>query len=273
MITCVEAELRKIKDTILCTPGNLDLHVNDTVIIETANGLEVGVIKKGERVPRRDEKIEGKVIRLLTETDKKRLLENEEKAKEAHELILKKIKEFKLPMKLIHVEYTFDRSKIFIYYTSETRVDFRELIKELNYLLHVKIQMVQISVREALQIFGGMGICGREICCCIFLKDFKTCTIEMAKEQNIPLNVAKITGPCGRLICCLHYEYEMYKELRKEFPSIGEVVEVPAAETPDNTTGTKKYKGKVIAISLLKEEITIQLENNEIKKVPLSEIK
>jgi len=270
MFTCIEAEIRKIRDKILCNPGNLDLHINDTVIIETANGLEVGIIKKEERVPRKDEKIEGKVVRLLTEGDKKRLLENEAKAKEAHEIILKKIKEFKLPMKLIHVEYTFDRSKIFIYYTSETRVDFRELIKELNYILRVKIQMVQISVREALQVFGGLGICGREICCCVFLKDFKTCTIEMAKEQNIPLNVAKITGPCGRLICCLHYEYETYKELRKTLPSVGDVIELP--ETND-THGTKKYKGKVVAVSLLKGEVTVQLENNEIKKIALGNIK
>jgi cell fate regulator YaaT (PSP1 superfamily) len=190
-----------------------------------------------------------KIMRLANDNDLKQIAENRTKAKEASSACLKKIEEHKLDMKLVHAEYSFDRSKIIFYFTASGRVDFRNLVKDLAKIFKARIELRQIGVRDEAKFFGGFGPCGRELCCAKFLKDFEPVTIKMAKEEGLPLNPPKISGLCGRLMCCLSYEYETYKILSKGLPREGERIH------------TAQGKGKVLSVNVFKRTANVELED------------
>ncbi len=198
-------------------PGNLKITKQDSVIVETAMGQELGeVMIPNREIP--EEKIVSplkKVIRIANEKDKKHHEENKRKEKEAFTVCNKKIKEHQLEMNLTDVAYNFDNSKIVFYFTADGRIDFRELVKDLAAIYKTRIELRQIGVRDEVRRIGGNGMCGRELCCCSFLNNFDTVSIKMAKEQNMSLNPSKISGNCGRLMCCLKYEQEVYDEKLK----------------------------------------------------------
>ena len=232
--------------------GNLEVKEGNYVIVEHDRGLDYGLIVSPTESAKLDtsskEPIK-KIIRLAGESDLKQIVENRLKAKEAFNTCLKKIEEHKLQMKLVQVEYSFDRSKIIFYFTAEGRIDFRNLVKDLAKIFKARIEMRQIGVRDEARIFGGFGPCGRELCCVKFIKDFEPITIKMAKEEGLPLNLPKISGLCGRLMCCLSYEYETYKLLSKGLPREGERIH------------TQQGKGKVTSVNVFKRTATVELED------------
>ncbi|MCK4532971.1 stage 0 sporulation protein [bacterium] len=260
MPVVVGVEIRKNKEVFYFNPRDLDLAVEDKVLVETENGLEWGEVVELEKVlEKKKEKIKN-VIRKMNEYDFSKLRENKRKEKEALRSCSQKVEDRELKMKLTSVEYTFDRNKLFVYYTAEGRIDFRELIKDLGYLLKSRIQMVQIGVRDEAKMLGGFGSCGRMLCCKSFLHDFKPVGIEMAKEQNLSLNPNKISGVCGRLMCCLAYEYKNYKEMKKKLPKKGLKVK------------TSQGEGIVKDVNIFTEEVTIDYGKGVLKKVPAGEI-
>ena len=234
-------------------PGNLKINLGENVIVETAMGEEYGEIAiAGREYP--EEKIVNplkKVIRIATEADKKRYEDNKKKEEKAQGICIEKIKKHKLDMNLIDVEYKFDNSKIVFYFTADGRIDFRELVKDLASVLKNRIELRQIGVRDEIKRVGGNGMCGRELCCCSFLGNFETVSIKMAKEQNISLNPSKIAGNCGRLMCCLKYEQEVYEEKLARLPKMGAIVE------------TEEGIGEVCGVETLKEKIKVKLVEND----------
>lgn len=190
-----------------------------------------------------------RILRLVTPQDEKQIEENRRRAKDAFGTCSKQIDAHKLEMKLVQAEYSFDRTKIIFYFTANGRVDFRELVKSLAKIFKARIELRQIGVRDEARLFGGFGCCGRELCCTRFLKDFEPVTIKMAKEEGLPLNPPKISGVCGRLMCCLAYEYEIYRDLSKGLPREGERVHTPQG------------KGKVLSVNVFKRTATIELED------------
>ena len=207
MPLAVGVQIRRTKDILNCDAGSVDVSVNDMVLIDTENGLEAGVVMFPEQMVNTKEPLK-KIVRVCHDYDIRQIGRNKESAKKILPVILEKIYLCKLKMSLSMIEYTFERAKLFIYYTSEERVDFRELLKELGTVLKTRIQMVQIGVRDEVKILGSLGHCGQICCCQRFLKDFTSVTSDMAKEQNLTVNPAKISGVCGRLMCCLEYEHE-----------------------------------------------------------------
>ena len=207
-------------------PGHLKLKLRDKVIVDTANGEELAEISIANKLVEDDKVVEPlrKIIRYAIKKDFARLRENKEKEKEAFNICLEKIAKHKLPMKLINVEYKFDRSKLLFYFTADGRIDFRELVKDLAAIFKTRIELRQIGVRDEVKRIGGNGVCGRELCCCTFLNNFEAVSIKMAKEQNMSLNPSKISGVWGRLMCCLKYEQNVYEELLKITPKVGALV-------------------------------------------------
>ncbi|MDR0800420.1 MAG: stage 0 sporulation protein [Endomicrobium sp.] len=253
MPTVIRVMLRETRDRIYADTEHLDLKLNDRIILETEHGTEFGMVcEKEKNIPKGSFSV-GKVLRKVTEEDEKKLIENKRKNLKAHSIASQKASEYKLNMKLIRAQYIFDRTKLFIYYTSETRIDFRRLIKDLGHVLKTRIQMVQIGVRDESKIVGGIGICGRVLCCRSFLKDFNSVTIDMAKEQNLSLNTTKLSGICGRLMCCISYENDTYMAVKKELPEIG------------TTVFTTEGKAKVTAIDCIKEEVTVDFGDKSFK--------
>ncbi|HHW11831.1 MAG TPA: stage 0 sporulation family protein [Firmicutes bacterium] len=243
-------------------PNNLDLKPDQEVIVETARGLEYGTVKIGPKVVPATEITPPlkKVIRVATEKDKAQYLENKNKEADAFRICLEKIKQHGLEMKLIDVEYTFDRNKVIFYFTADGRVDFRELVKDLASVFRTRIELRQIGVRDEAKMIGGLGPCGRSLCCATFLGEFDPVSIKMAKEQNLSLNPTKISGICGRLMCCLKFESDAYRESSQLLPAVGSRVE---------------YQGKeatVVQINMLKETLVIQLPDGEPFEVPLGEV-
>ncbi len=232
-------------------PAGLHINRNDFVIVETARGIELGKVVVAEKEidaehitkPLKD------VIRIATPEDLKLSEQNREKEKEAFNICLEKIKNHGLEMKLIEVEYTFDRSKILFYFSADGRVDFRELVKDLATVFHTRIELRQIGIRDESKTLGAIGICGRELCCARFLNEFESVSIKMAKEQGLSLNPTKISGTCGRLMCCLKYEQQNYEELLKITPRQGALV-----QTPDG-------KGIVEYVEILKGRVKVRVEN------------
>ncbi len=191
---------------------------------------------------------------MATKEDLNQIEENRKKAKEAFSVCLEKIQAHKLNMKLVNCEYSFDRSKILFYFTAESRVDFRELVKDLAKIFKARIEMRQIGVRDEAKLFGGFGPCGRELCCSKFLKDFEPVTIKMAKEQGLPLNPPKISGLCGRLMCCLSYEHECYRKLSHDLPKEGDKIVTPQG------------KGRVVSVNVLRRAVLVEIsEGNQIE--------
>ena len=233
-------------------PDGEELNKGDHVIVETSRGVECGEVAMANRlIP--DEEIVNplkKMIRKATPEDIVRVEENKEKEKKAFEICLQKISEHKLKMKLINVEYTFDNNKILFYFTADGRVDFRELVKDLAYVFRTRIELRQIGVRDEAKMLGGLGICGRPFCCKTFLGDFQPVSIKMAKEQGMSLNPVRISGTCGRLMCCLKYEQEAYTDLLKRTPKIGAFV-----NTPDG-------KGNVVDVNLITGKLSVSLNKS-----------
>ena len=233
-------------------PNGADLQKGNHVIVETVRGVECGeVVMSNKTIADKDlpEPLK-RIIRVATDEDMKIVKENEEKEKKAFEICNEKIKLHSLEMKLVNVEYTFDRNKIMFYFTADGRVDFRELVKDLAYIFRTRIELRQIGVRDEAKKTGGMGICGRPFCCNTFLGEFQPVSIKMAKEQGMILNPTKISGTCGRLMCCLKYEQDVYSDLLKITPKIGAIV-----NTPDG-------KGNVIDVNLITGMLTVTLHKS-----------
>lgn len=247
--------------------GNIDVNVKDKVIVETAMGQEIGeVIINNKNLANNKIKTSLKpIVRVATGKDLKHLQENKEKEKEAFKICEEKIKSHNLNMSLVDVAYTFDNAKLLFYFTADSRIDFRELVKDLASIFKTRIELRQIGVRDQVRRIGGNGVCGRELCCCTFLNNFDTVSIKMAKEQNIALNPAKISGNCGRLMCCLKYEQEVYEDKLRRLPKIG------------STVKTSDGEGIVDSVETLKEIVRVKFkdedDNNFYKKYPASEIK
>ena len=248
-------------------PGKYKIHAGDKVIVETARGVEFGSVVSGIREVE-DEKIQQPlkpVIRIATADDIRREEKNREKEKEAFEICLEKIRKHGLEMKLIDAEYTFDNNKVLFYFTADGRIDFRELVKDLASVFRTRIELRQIGVRDETKIRGGIGICGRELCCHTYLSEFAPVSIKMAKEQNLSLNPTKISGVCGRLMCCLKNEQETYEYLNRKLPGVGDSV-----STPEN------LKGEVTAVNVLRQMVKVLVDVNdekEIREYPASELK
>ncbi len=260
MPTVVGVAFKKAGKVYYFDPAGLDLRVTDKVIVKTSRGTEFGeVVVPPGYVPQ--EELSSplkKVVRKATKEDEEQLSRNREKEKEALEICGKKIEEHGLPMKLIDAEYVFDGSKLIFFFTAEGRVDFRELVKDLAAVFRTRIELKQIGVRDEAKMIGGLGPCGRRLCCTVFLGDFEPVSIRMAKEQDLPLNPLKISGICGRLMCCLKYEYEVYREFKKRAPKRGTEIETPYGA------------GKLVDYSVPRELLIVELESGQRMEVPLS---
>ncbi len=234
-------------------PAGLKLNLQDMVIADTANGEEFAKIAMANKLMPDEKIVEPlrKVLRLANKKDIKQNEENKAKEREAFNIAIEKIKKHKLPMKLIDVEYKFDRTKILFYFTADGRIDFRELVKDLAAIFKTRIELRQIGVRDEVRRMGGNGICGRELCCCSFLNNFDAVSIKMAKEQNMSLNPSKISGLCGRLMCCLKYEQEAYEDKLQRLPKVGSIVE------------TLDGEGMVDNVEILKENIRVKFEDDD----------
>lgn len=231
-------------------PDSMKFKKGDKAIVETARGVECGEVAMENREVPEEEIVKPlkRIIRAATEADLKIVAENREKEKKAFDICEQKIRAHKLEMKLVDVEYTFDSSKILFYFTADGRVDFRELVKDLAGVFRTRIELRQIGVRDESKMIGGFGICGRPFCCSSFLGDFQPVSIKMAKEQGLSLNPTKISGTCGRLMCCLKYEQEAYEHLLRHTPKIGAIVE------------TREGRGTVLDNNLLTGMLTIRLD-------------
>jgi cell fate regulator YaaT (PSP1 superfamily) len=242
--------------------GHFVLKCGDQVIVKTEQGLGLGQVIRG---PVKLEQVEEgkeykKIFRLANDTDLDQFRKVQEREKEAFQFCLERIKERKLPMKLVRVEGFFDGSKIIFYFTADGRIDFRELVKDLVHRFHTRIEMRQIGVRNEAKLLGGLGPCGRELCCSSFLPDFAAVSVKMAKEQNLPLNPTKISGICGRLMCCLTYEYETYQELKKDYPKIGKTVASPLGPV------------KVLRQNIMDGTIVVETEDKEEKIIKVADL-
>ena len=253
MKNIVGVRFKKLGKIYFFNPKNLYIKKGDKVIVETAQGEEYGEVVIANRKVEDEKIIEPlkKVIRIANGRDHKHFEECRKKEKEAFKICQKKIKEHKLEMTLTDVEYKFDDSKILFYFTADGRIDFRELVKDLAAIYKMRIELRQIGVRDEVKRIGGNGVCGRELCCCSFLRDFEAVSIKMAKEQNLSLNPAKISGNCGRLMCCLKYESNVYEEKLKKLPNIGAIVK------------TEDGEGEVENIETLKETLRVKIKDGD----------
>lgn len=266
MINVVGVRFKKAGKIYYFDPDNLEIKQGDFVIVETARGVEFGEAVIGIKEVTEEDIVSPlkKVLRIADDEDKARDGENKEKEKEAFNICLEKIGEHGLPMKLIDVEYTFDNSKIIFYFVADGRIDFRELVKDLAAIFRTRIELRQIGVRDESKMIGGLGPCGRSLCCSTFLGDFEPVSIKMAKEQNLSLNPTKISGVCGRLMCCLNYEQNTYEEIRKQTPALGSIV-----KTED---GVGEVVQNNILLESVKVKITGQSDDVELKSYSIHEI-
>jgi len=248
-------------------PNGIELKREDQVIVETVRGVEIGTVLLVDKEIADDE-VPGpikKIIRKATEEDSKKAVKNLEKEKEAMKICEEKIAKRELDMKLVGAEYTFDNNKLIFYFTADGRIDFRELVKDLAAVFHTRIELRQIGVRDETKLMGGIGICGRELCCKSWLGDFVPVSIKMAKEQNLSLNPTKISGLCGRLMCCLKNEQETYEYLNSRLPGINDQVTTPEG-----------IKGIVQSVNVLRQTVRVLFEDGDLKEVkdyPTSELK
>ena len=253
MKNIIGVRFKKLGKIYFFNPKNLKVRKGDKVIVETSQGEEYGEVMIPNRHVEDDKILQPlkKVIRIANYKDHKQFEECRKKEKEAFKVCEKKIKEHKLDMHLTDVEYKFDNSKVLFYFTADGRIDFRELVRELAAIYKTRIELRQIGVRDQVKKIGGNGVCGRELCCCTFLNNFETVSIKMAKEQNISLNPSKISGNCGRLMCCLKYESEVYEEKLKKLPNIGAIVKTADGE------------GEVDNVEILKEQVRVRIKDGE----------
>ena len=256
MIKVIGVRFRQAGKIYFFSPGKLQLKRGDQVIVETARGVEFGSVVDGPKEIAESEVTQPlkPVLRIATEEDKRNEQKNREKEKEAFRVCKEKIRKHELDMKLINAEYTFDGNKILFYFTADGRIDFRELVKDLAAVFRTRIELRQIGVRDETKLCGGIGVCGRCLCCHTYLADFAPVSIKMAKEQNLSLNPTKISGVCGRLMCCLTNEEETYEELNSRLPTVGETV-----------TTIEGLKGEVQSVSVLRQQVKVivTLDNDE----------
>lgn len=229
MILVVGIRFKKAGKIYYFDPDNIDIIKGQNVVVETSRGIEFGEVVVGPKEIAEEDIVAPlkKVLRIATAEDELQNQQNLEKEKEAFATCLEKIGQHQLDMKLIDVEYTFDNNKVIFYFTADGRVDFRELVKDLAAIFKTRIELRQIGVRDEAKMIGGIGPCGKSLCCATWLGDFEPVSIKMAKEQNLSLNPTKISGICGRLMCCLKYEHEMYQRLREGLPEVGEKIITP----------------------------------------------
>ncbi len=269
MTKVIGVRFRQAGKIYFFAPGRFDnIEAGQHVIVETARGVEYGSVVLGIREIDDSKVVQPlkAVIRVATPEDDDRELKNRQKEKEAFDICLEKIKKHNLDMKLIQVEYTFDNNKVLFYFTADGRIDFRELVKDLAAVFKTRIELRQIGVRDEAKLRGGIGVCGRPLCCATFLPDFNPVSIKMAKEQNLSLNPTKISGVCGRLMCCLKNEQETYEELNSHLPAVGDYVTTP-----------EKLKGEVYSLNVLRQlvKVVVTLDNDdkEIREYPVSELR
>ena len=268
MTKVIGVRFRKAGKVYYFSPGEEDIKTGQHVIVETARGVEYGYVVLGTHEVDDKKVIQPlkPVIRMATEADEETERKNKEKEKEAFKICLEKIKKHDLDMKLIDTEYTFDNNKVLFYFTADGRIDFRELVKDLASVFKTRIELRQIGVRDETKIVGGIGICGRPLCCASYLSEFIPGSIKMAKEQNLSLNPTKISGVCGRLMCCLKYEEETYEELNSKLPNVGDYV-----------TTDDGLKGEVHSVSILRQMVkvivTINNDEKEIRDYKVDQLK
>ena len=258
MIKVIGVRFRTAGKIYYFDPGTLEIKKGDHVIVETARGIEYGTVV-GEPREVEDEKVVQPlkaVLRVATTKDDEQEAANKQKEKDAFQICLEKIKKHELPMKLIDAEYTFDNNKVLFYFTADGRIDFRELVKDLASVFKTRIELRQIGVRDETKIVGGIGICGRPLCCHTHLSEFVPVSIKMAKEQNLSLNPTKISGVCGRLMCCLNHEEETYEELNRKLPNVGDFV-----------TTADGLKGEVHSVNVLRQLVKVIVDVDDEKEI------
>lgn len=267
MIKVIGVRFRRTGKIYYFDPTDLNIEAGQHVIVETARGVEYGDVVLGVREVEEDKVIQPlkPVIRVATQEDDKIDAGNREKEKKAFQICLEKIKKHGLDMKLIDTEYTFDNNKVLFYFTADGRIDFRELVKDLAAVFKIRIELRQIGVRDETKVLGGIGICGRPLCCSTYLSEFAPVSIKMAKEQNLSLNPIKISGVCGRLMCCLKNEEETYEYLNSRLPEVGDFV-----NTFDG------FRGEVCSVNVLRQFVKIIVDvgdEKEIKEYKVDELK
>lgn len=266
MVTVIGVRFKKAGKIYYFNPSDLDIKKGDFVVVETARGVEFGECVIGIKNISEEEVVSPlkNVIRKAEPEDIEKNKENKQKEKEAYDICIEKISKHGLDMKLIDVEYTFDNNKVIFYFTADGRVDFRELVKDLASIFRTRIELRQIGVRDEAKMTGGLGPCGRALCCSTFLGEFVPVSIKMAKEQNLSLNPTKISGICGRLMCCLNYEQDIYEDIRKRLPKVGSIVNTPYGE------------GEVISNSVIKESVKVKVRikdgEDELKVVKIEDL-
>ena len=253
MIKVVGVRFKKAGKIYYFDPADMNIQKDTYVVVETARGIEFGECVIGIKEINENDIVAPlkSVLRIATEEDIDRHFKNKDKEKDAFNICLKKIQEHGLTMKLIDVEYTFDNNKVIFYFTADGRVDFRDLVKDLATIFKTRIELRQIGVRDEAKMLGGLGPCGRPMCCSSFLGDFASVSIKMAKEQNLSLNPTKISGICGRLMCCLNYEQSTYEDIRKRMPKVGSIVK------------TSEGTGEVFSNNIVKESVKVKLKKGE----------
>ena len=258
MVKVIGVRFRTAGKIYFFDPGKLKIKKGDHVIVETARGIEYGTVVGNPREVPNEKVIQPlkPVLRIATERDNEQEASNKLKEKEAFKICLEKIQKHRLEMKLIDAEYTFDNNKVLFYFTADGRIDFRELVKDLAAVFKTRIELRQIGVLDETKILGGIGICGRELCCHSHLSEFVPVSIKMAKEQNLSLNPAKISGVCGRLMCCLKHEEETYEELNRKLPNIG-----------DHVTTFDGLKGEVASVNVLRQLVKVIVDVGDEKEI------
>ena len=258
MIKVIGVRFRTAGKIYFFDPGKLDIKRGNHVIVETARGIEYGTVVGDIREVTDDKVIQPlkPVLRIATQRDDEQEASNKLKEKEAFKVCLEKIRKHGLEMKLIDAEYTFDNNKVLFYFTADGRIDFRELVKDLAAVFKTRIELRQIGVRDETKIRGGMGICGRQLCCHTHLSEFVPVSIKMAKEQNLSLNPTKISGVCGRLMCCLKHEEETYDELNRRLPNVG-----------DHVTTDTGLRGEVASVNVLRQLVKVIVDVDDEKEI------
>ena len=258
MIKVIGVRFRTAGKIYYFDPVKYDVKRGDHVIVETARGIEFGTVVLAPKEVEDDKVVQPlkPVLRLSTEKDMEQEANNKKKEKEAYKICLEKIRKHNLEMKLIDAEYTFDNNKVLFYFTADGRIDFRELVKDLAAVFKTRIELRQIGVRDETKIVGGIGICGRPLCCHTHLSEFAPVSIKMAKEQNLSLNPTKISGVCGRLMCCLNNEEETYEELNRKLPNVGDFV-----------TADDGLKGEVHSVNVLRQMVKVLVDINDEKEL------
>ncbi|MEH7180071.1 PSP1 domain-containing protein [Neobacillus vireti] len=263
MYDVVGVRFKKAGKIYYFDPGDLSIEKDDFVIVETVRGVEYGkAVVPRKQVEEHDVVLPlKKVVRIADHKDRMIVEENKQAAQEAYDVCNEKVNGHQLDMKLVDVEYTFDRNKVIFYFTADGRVDFRELVKDLASIFRTRIELRQIGVRDEAKMLGGIGPCGRMLCCSTFLGDFDPVSIKMAKDQNLSLNPTKISGLCGRLMCCLKYENDEYEAAKEQLPDLGEMIETPQG------------RGKVVGLNLLERVLQVELkEQDRVLEYTLDEI-